>query len=378
MANLYNTSDVISWLLQPENPSVRLLALRHILDLPENDPQMLSAKAAIPNSPLVSRIFSRQTAEGHWGDSESPYRPKFKATYWTLMVLSYLGLGPEDERVRKAVEHLFRFQQPAGGFAELGVEGARREYTYLMVRRRERGQPTAEQTLFVPDLIHQMTLSCLTGNVVAALLRLGFRDDPHVWRAVDWLAGVQNADGGWLCPYWKAHARDRHGCFHGTICVLEALAEILDESRGMETPPVPLGLGMEAPVLRRPEHDTLALRQVAERGAEFLLMHHLYRADHHGLRTISPGWLQLTFPWFYSYNILRGLWVLHRLGCRDARMADALELLQQKRRMDGRWNLDSTPAGRMQADLETKDEPSKWITLFASWVLAPVERRDIR
>ena len=86
--------------------------------------------------------------------------------------------------------------------------------------------------------------------------------------------------------------------------------------------------------------------------------------------TFNPGWLQLAFPWFYGYNILRGLWVLAQLGYRDERMADALEVLRQKRRSDGRWNLETTPAGRMQADLEKQGEPSKWTTLHASWVLA--------
>jgi hypothetical protein len=295
---------------------------------------------------VVSKIFSRQAAEGYWGDREFPYRPKYKATYWTLMVLGHLGLGSEDERVRNTVEYVFRFQQPSGGFAECGVEGARREYTYVMAKRKERGQATAEETVFVPDLIYQMTLSCLTGNVVAALSRLGYGDDPRLWRATEWLVSVQNSDGGWLCPYWKPHARDRHSCFYGTICALEALAE------------------------SHPEHRAPLLRQAAERGAEFLLMHRLYRADHHGLRTINPAWLQLAFPWFYGYNILRGLWVLAQLGCRDERMADALEILQQKRRSDGRWNLETTPARRMQVDLENQSEPSKWITLNASWVLA--------
>jgi len=74
-------------------------------------------------------------------------------------------------------------------------------------RRQSKGKEPPEESAFVADLVHQMTLSCLTGNVVAALLRLGYGDDPRLWQAVDWLVSIQNTDGGWLCPYWKAHIR---------------------------------------------------------------------------------------------------------------------------------------------------------------------------
>ena len=199
-----------------------------------------------------------------------------------------------------------------------------------------------------------MTLSCLTGNVVAALWRLGYEDDPRVWKALDWLVSIQNADGGWLCPYWKGHIKDTHSCFYGTICALEALAEIPGE--------------VHSPDVKR----------AAELGAEFLLMHHLYRADHHDFRVIKQSWLKLSFPWFYSYTILRGLWVLTRLGYRDERMDDALAVLRERRTPEGKWVLESTPYGRMQANLEKKGSPSKWVTLYALWALEGVGEQPAR
>jgi hypothetical protein len=324
---------------------VRYWALRWLLGRPAGDLEVQAARAAIPAAPLVQRIFSKQVPGGHWGDPVTPYQPKYKATYWTVMLLGYLGLSREDERVQRAVEHVFRFQQANGGFVERGEEGARREYRYVVERRAAHGKPLPEETAFIADLVHQSTLSCLTGNLVAALLRLGCGDDPRLWHAVDWLVSIQNADGGWLCPYWKAHVRDKHGCFYGTICPLEAFAEIPEEQRSP------------------------AVRQAIARGAEFLLMHRLYRSDHHDWQVIKPHWLTLSFPFFWGYNILRGLWVLTRLGYRDERMADALGALREKQQPDGRWILEATPWGQMQANLEKKGEPSKWITLMALKVL---------
>ncbi len=338
-------TDPTEWLLEPDNPSVCYLALRHLLGCPEDAAEVQTARAAIPNSPVVTRIFARQAPGGFWGDPASPYQPKYKATYWTLMLLGCLHLSREDERVQRAAEYIFRFQQPNGGFAERGEEGARQEYAYVVRKRQAQGGEPPEEKAFVADLVHQYTLSCLTGNVVSALLRLGYGDDPRLWRAVDWLASVQHADGGWLCPYWKAHVRDKHSCFYGTICALEAFAEVAEDKRSP------------------------AVQEAAARGAEFLLMHRLYRADHHNWRVINQHWLTLAFPFFYGYNIVRGLWVLTRLGYCDERMEDALTVLREKQTADGRWILESTRQGRMQADLEKEGQPSKWITLMALWVL---------
>jgi len=343
-------ADTTAWLLEPDNPSVRYLALRYLLGQPESDPEVQATRAAIPASPVVTRIFAKQAPGGFWGDPANPYQPKYKATYWTLMLLGYLHLSHDDPRGQRVVEYVFRFQQPNGGFAERGEEGARQEHACIVRRMQAQGKEPPEEKAFVVDLVHQMTLSCLTGNVVAALLRLGYGDDPRVWQAVDWLVSIQHGDGGWLCPYWKAHVRDKHSCFSGSICALEAFAEI--------------------PAAQR----SPAVRQAVARGAEFLLMHRLYRADHHDWRVINPHWLTLDFPFFWGYSILRGLWVLTRLGYRDERMDDALTILRDNQTADGRWILESTPYGRMQADLEKKGQPSKWVTLMAWWVLLSSSR----
>jgi len=189
--------------------------------------------------------------------------------------------------------------------------------------------------------------------MVAALIRLGYGDDLRVKKALEWLLKIQNKDGGWLCPYWKAHIRDTHGCFYGTICPLEAFSEV---------PTTKLTKEME---------------QAIERGAEFILMHRLFKADHHGFKVIRSDWLKFGFPWFYRYDILRGLLVMTKLGynlTKDMRLNDAVEVLIQKRSTDGTWILESTPSGRMQTNIEAKGKRSKWITLNALRVLKQLSK----
>ncbi|HNT06307.1 MAG TPA: prenyltransferase/squalene oxidase repeat-containing protein [Anaerolineae bacterium] len=340
-----NQSGVLEWLLQPGDPSIRLLTLRHLLNRPLESAEAQQASAAITDSPPAKRILSRQNADGSWGKSANPYLPKYKSSYWTLMLLGHLAVPYGNEPVRRAVDHILTFQQPCGGFATYEEDNARVEYEFAVKREAARGKPAPDEQSFLENLLREMTLSCLTGNVVSALVRLGYGRLPEAARAVDWLIQIQNADGGWLCPYWSAHLRDKHSCFYGTISALEALAEMLR---------------------LRP---STRLRQAADRGAEFLLLHRLYRADHHDWQPINPQWLRLSFPWFYGYSILRGLWVLGLLGCCDERAQDALSVLLERRTPDGRWVLEHSPYGRMAANLEKVGQPSKWVTLHALWAV---------
>jgi len=341
-------ADPVDWLLEPENASVRYFTLRDILDYSDKDREVVEAKAAIRHDEKVLRIFRRQNPDGYWESAEQPYQPKYRSSYWQIMILGQLGLDKGDERVRKACEHIFQFQLEDGGFTTFKGEGARREYIWARKRALKRRVKPPIFECWTEEKLREYEMSCLTGNVAVALIRLGYASDGRVRAALKWLVEIQNEDGGWLCPYWKAHIRDKHGCFMGTITPLDAFSELPAKHRTSE---------MDAAI---------------KRGVEFLLMHRLYKADHHQFKVINKAWLELGFPRFF-YDILRGLSVLAKLGyAKDRRIDDALEILLQKQNSDGKWILESTPSGRMQTDLEQKGKPSKWVTLNALRVLKRV------
>jgi prenyltransferase beta subunit len=332
----------VDWLLEESNPSVRYFTMMDVLGKSESDLDVVEAKHAIPNSRVVQKILENQNSAGFWEEQYSPYIPKYKASYWQIMILGQLGMDKSDARVRKACEHIFQFQLEEGGFTSQTRETVSREYDL----RSRKGHRLPSRKEWISTIVHEQQLSCLTGNMIAALVRLGYADDMRVKRALDWLVKVQNEDGGWLCPYWRAHIRDRHSCFYGTICPLEAFSELNKEQL------------------------TKSIKKTVERGAEFLLMHRLFKADHHDYKIINRSWLQFSFPWFYGYNILRGLDVLTKLGyVDDERLNDAIKILMEKRQSNGKWTLENTPVGRMQTNIETKGKPSKWITLIALRVL---------
>ena len=60
---------------------------------------------------------------------------------------------------------------------------------------------------------------------------------------------------------------------------------------------------------------------------------------------------------------------LTRLGIRDERMQDSIDLILKAQQPDGTWHLKHTFNGKMYIDIEEKHKPSKWVTLRALYVL---------
>ena len=207
--------------------------------------------------------------------------------------------------------------------------------------------------------------------MVRTLLVLGYGEDPRVRRAIEWLPRSQLDDGGWNCDYPQFQGvKVRHSSFMSTIAALWAYSEISRQKW------------------------TRKMKHTIERGAEFLLMHRLYKADHHEWMPMNRTITTLHFPMYYYYDALHGLRVLTKLGYGDdERSRDAVHLVNSKRRPDGKWVLESdwfsepdsttrwlTPkTGRKSSvatdpwgnslegwkrfELEPVGKPSKWVTL---------------
>jgi hypothetical protein len=166
------------------------------------------------------------------------------------------------------------------------------------------------------------------------------------------LLGEQLADGGWNCEAPKSAV----GSFHTTICVLEGL---LDHERA--TGPWP---------------ELVAARR---RGEAYLLERALFRRRSTG-DVAAPSFLTFAFPPRWSYDVLRALDYLRDAGIApDARVADALDVVEQSRRLDGTWRLDASYTETLDVAFpEAVGEPSRWITLRALRVLRWADRYSAR
>ena len=114
---------------------------------------------------------------------------------------------------------------------------------------------------------------------------------------------------------------------------------------------------------------TRAVRAAQRAGREFLLAHRMFRSHRTGA-VINPILLRLSFPPRWHYDILRALDYFQAVDApRDERAAEAIEILREKRRADGRWNLEHRYRGPDHFEMERLGGPSRWNTLRALRVL---------
>jgi hypothetical protein len=170
----------VNWLLEESNPSIRYFTLRDVLDQPEDDPKTIRARNAICESAFIKRVLSKQRPDGFWLGKAGPYFPKYKSSYWSIMLLSQLGMHKSHPKVEKACEYIFQFQQADGAFSAYSTPTAEREHERLTQKDKNLILPRKHAV----SLIREHEYSCLTGNMVAALSRMGYTDDARVKKAI--------------------------------------------------------------------------------------------------------------------------------------------------------------------------------------------------
>ena len=194
---------------------------------------------------------------------------------------------------------------------------------------------------------------CVAGNMARAMIRFGYADDRRVRATLEWFVQTASPLGGWSC-FGSGRNLDSW----------EALSAFAAYPRRRWTP---------------------AMTACVERAAEFFLERELHRQG-----APYPPWYRFHHPTHYYYDLLVGLDLVTALGHgKEPRLRFALDLLRERRRPDGRWNLDAVHPdveGPMAAwfrahpkerptplVLEVPGAPSKMITLTAMKVLARIE-----
>jgi hypothetical protein len=333
--------DPTGWLLEKDNPSVRYFTLTDILERPENDHEVKEAKQEIMKTGVAPKILTKQQNGGYWETPESFYTAKYRGTVWQLIVLAELGADGKYERIRKACEFILENSQDreSGGFSSVGSETGGGS--------------------------HNGVLPCLTGNMVWSLIRFGYLEDPKVQRGINWIVTYQRFDDGieeelkvWPYdrqghPHCWGYTRTHHihTCHMGVVKALKAFAEIPSNKRSKD------------------------VESTIEKGAEYMLKHHIYKRSHDLNRVSVPSWLKFGFPYLGQTDALEILNILTKLNYRDERMQEAIDLVISKQDNQGKWRLENLPPPQetfyrnFSTNIEQKGSPSKWITLNALRVL---------
>ncbi len=179
--------DPIPWLLDVENPSVRYWTLVDVLGRPAGDAEVLEARAAIAEQPLVKELFALQRPGGYWGEDETkPYTAQ--GALGVLSLLYMLGVTP-DKRTSAGCRSFLEFSQhESGGFS--------------MTRRVRSG-----------------IFPCTTGEHLPFLVYFGLGKDPRVRAAFGFLIGQMSVDDALKCGCYQ-----HQSCLWGAIAALNGLA----------------------------------------------------------------------------------------------------------------------------------------------------------
>jgi hypothetical protein len=324
-------ADPTDWLQEDDNPSVRYFTLKNILGKAENDPEVKKAHQEIMKTGVVPRILEKQNDDGSWGVPENFYvNAKYTGTVWNIILLGELDADGKDERIRKTADFILTRSQDkqSGGFAyQSGADGGH----------------------------HDKVVPCLTGNMVFSLIRFGYLNDSAIKHGIEWIAkyqrfddGIEQRPKGW--PYDRfQNCWGKHTCHMGAVKSLKALAEI------------------------PPEQRTKAVKDTIKKGAEYLLIHRLYKSSHDPAVLAKRFWVNFSFPTLWKTDALEMLGVMVKLGYHDERMQDAIDLLISKQDRQGRWKMEKSYNNRLLVGLEKDGKPSKWVTLNALKVLKSVD-----
>src|SRR3989337_4309416 len=95
-------ADPLPWLLEDSDPAVRHVALRQLLDRPEDDPEVGRARAAAMAADPIAAILAAQHPAGYWEKPGPGYATKYRGTVWQVIFLHQLGAHPAGEGVRRA------------------------------------------------------------------------------------------------------------------------------------------------------------------------------------------------------------------------------------------------------------------------------------
>lgn len=336
-------ADTLAWLSEPENPAVAVLTRRTLLRERDDDATVALWARRNEYAP-VAAILDAMRDDGSWDTPGRDYQ-KYRGSLWQIVLLGELFASGEDERVRCGSAYAFSRQLPDGSWSCMN------------------GRPNG-------------SIPCLTANVGRGLARLGFERDERVLTALRYCVELYRTLGIVDCSEGSVYQLNGY-CHMLTPKLLLFLAEVPSDlwPDGAEA------LRDECVAKLREKHvfrclpaesrkfnDSLWSMPATERTGSrdrFLSSHpELHYGD-------KPGWLRFGFPLSYNSDALEALLALAAIDeTRRPEYEPALAAVEAGADPRMRWVLRNTHNGKMFADVETKGQPSKWLTLRALQVLA--------
>jgi len=339
-------ADPIDWLLEPDDPGVRYLALRDIVEADEKEIDAARHKAHREGP--IAKILAEMNPEGYWVAPGNVYAYKCRGTSWSIILLAQMGGSvEEDERIATACSYLLDHALARGGQFSSSGDASR-------------------------------TFNCFQGNMLTSLMDLGCRDE-RVDTAYEWTARTVTGEGlpNKVNPDGLPPAEGVPGPFRSLKYVGPRFACRTNGNMPCGWAGVKVMMAFSRlPVERRYG----LIKQAIEVGVDFFLSTDPATASFPGHRTGEPDkrWWQFRFPSFWGADILQIAEAFTALGYGgDPRLANTLDLVLSKQDENGRWPLEYVDKNhKMWVKYGSPGEPNKWVTLRALRMLKQAGSRS--
>lgn len=222
-------ASLLEWLSSPDNPPVRYLTARDLMEAPPPAEALADLRAAILEWEPLRMVLNPQQDDGAFPFAQKT--PTAQPTFTALNLMHRCGLDITDEPVARAVDHLSDHHLDKGALSyTTGGSGI---------------------------------LPCYIGVVATALIGMGAWETDVVQSSIEWLINHQRFDhketraGG--PESWPYRAPVNYGCwesvscYHGVAGAFRAFAAI------------------------PAEHRTPAVAERLEQALEYLRIHRLYK-----------------------------------------------------------------------------------------------------
>ncbi|KNY29546.1 hypothetical protein [Pseudobacteroides cellulosolvens] len=234
--------------------------------------------------------------------------------FWDLFFLSDIGLKAEDINIHDEIDDFFKLQQDDGTF--ILQDGTKSNYL------------------------------CIPTIILASLVKMGYKDNPHIVKYIDIIINSQRLDGGWHCALNRATGKKLQN----------------SESCPMDNLNILMLLG---------QYD-MYRNDIRLNGAIDLLLTHWKKREEpwrpYGFG-IGNDYIKLKYP-AVKYGILRVLDVLsiYPYASKKPEFNEMIELVIKKS-LDGKFYAESVSRSYAEFDFGQTKSPSRWITFLIYRIL---------
>jgi hypothetical protein len=302
--------EILQWLLEPNNPSVRYRTLTEIIGYSANKSEVQQAYNEILDWKPIETIKKAMHPEGYWQvkvdknkivGNTAEYRT-FNTTHWVLGYLAEYGLTRKEEFIELAANRYLNLQKKDGDFWQ--------------------------------------HLSCLYGLNLHTFAKLGFTSDPRIQKVIELVYSSIRDDNGYLCDlhaHKKRKGKPVKSCYRGSLKVIFGLAEYPE-------------------TWNHPNVKALV---------EYFLNRHIIFKTTNFDEFVVDNAGAMVFPFTYREGFIEILYSLLKMGYTNhPKMQKAWELFESKRFSDNRFRTEWSPTNKYLKPAKIGD-PDKWITFYA-------------